>query len=76
MTFGAESSQSRSHITTTNRDFTSFGLTSITTLGSSSSTSKSRRNVYLQAGRISRCNRRVSGMIRDDKGEQRVMTKT
>ena len=36
--FGAESSQSRSHVTTTNHDFTSSGLTSATALGSSLST--------------------------------------
>ena len=46
--FGAESSQSRSHVTTTNHDFTSTGLTSITALGSSSSTLQSRRYVYLR----------------------------
>ena len=43
VTFGAESSRSRSHVTTTNHDFTSSGLTSITALGSSSSTPLSRR---------------------------------
>ena len=33
VTFKRESSQSRSHVTTTNHNFTSFGLTSITALG-------------------------------------------
>ena len=41
VTLGAESSQSGSHMTTTNHDFISSGLTSITTLGSSSSTPQS-----------------------------------
>ena len=67
--FGAESSQSRSHVITTNRNFTLFGLTSIMALGSSSSISQSRWYVYLQVKRVSYCNGRVSGMIRDDKGE-------
>ena len=52
MIFGAESSQSRSHVTITKHDFTSSGLTSITTLGSSSSTLQSRRYVYLQVRKI------------------------
>ena len=33
VTFGVESSQSRSHVTTINHNFTSSGLTSITALG-------------------------------------------
>ena len=33
LTFGTESSRSRSYVTTTNHNFTSSGLTSITTLG-------------------------------------------
>ena len=37
--------------------------------------SQSRRYVYLQVGRLFRYNGRVSRMIRDDEGEQRVMTK-
>ena len=64
ITFGKESSRSRSHMTTTNCNFTPFGLTSITVLGFSSFTPQSRRY------------RRVSGIIRDKEGEQRVMTKT
>ena len=54
---------------TTNYDFTSSGLTFIMALGSSSSTPQSRRYVYLLVGRVSRCNKRVSGMIRDDERE-------
>ena len=88
VTFRAESSQSRSHMTTTNHNLTPSSLTSITALGSSSSTPlsrwrsvpphlpQSRRYVYLQVGRLFRCNGCVSGMIRTDKGEQRVMMKT
>ena len=45
VTFGAESSRSRSHVTTTNHDFTSSGLTSITALDSFSSTPLSRRRL-------------------------------
>ena len=51
MTFGAESSRSRSHVTTTKHNFSSSGLTSITAfgsitvLGSSSSTPLSRRRL-------------------------------
>ena len=52
VTLGAESSQSGSHVTTTNYDFTSFGLTSITALGSSSSTPQSRWYVCLQVRRL------------------------
>ena len=64
-------------MTTTNHNLTSSSLTSITALGSSSSTPLSRRRsvichsrgyVYLQVGRLSRCNGRVSSMIRDDEG--------
>ena len=54
VTFGAESSQSRSYVTTINYDFISSGLTSIMALGSSSSTPQSRRYIYLQVGRIFR----------------------
>ena len=50
VTFGAKSSQSRNHVTTTNHEFTSTSLTSITTLGSSSSTPQSRQYVYLWKG--------------------------
>ena len=63
-------------MTTTNHDSTSSGLTSITALDSSSSTSQSRWYVCLQVGRLFYYNGRVSGLIQDDKGEQRVMTKT
>ena len=88
MTFGVESSQSRSHVTTTNHNLTPSSPTSITAFSSSSSMPlsrwrsvpphlpQSRWYVYLQVGRLFRCNGRVSGMIRDDGGEQRVMTKT
>ena len=81
VTFGAESSQSRSHMTTTNYNLTPSSLTSITLLGSSSSTPlsrwrsvpphlpQSRWQVYLQVGRLFRCNGRISGMIQDDEGE-------
>ena len=48
--FGAESSRSRSHITTINYDFTSSGLTSIMVLGSFSSMLQSRQYVYPQKG--------------------------
>ena len=41
--FRAESFQTRNHVTTTNHNFTSSGLTSITALGSFSSTSLGRR---------------------------------
>ena len=76
MTFGAESSQSRSHVTTTNCDFNSFSLTSITALRSSSSMPQSSRYVYLQVREVSRCSGHVLGMIRDNERDQRVMTKT
>ena len=80
MTFGVESSRSRSYVTTTNHDFTSSGLTSITVLGSFSSTLLSRRRSVL----LHLCHRvgdmstyklerysvgRVLGMIQNDKGE-------
>ena len=57
-------------MTNSNHSFTSSDLTSIMAFGSSSSTLQSRRYVYLQVGRVFRCNGRVSGMIRDDKREQ------
>ena len=75
-------------MTTINHNLTSSSLTSITALGFSSSTllsrqrsvpphlPQSRRYAYLQFGRLFRYNKHVSIMIRDDKGEQRVMTKT
>ena len=56
-------------MTTTNHDFNSSGLTSITALSSSSSTPQSRWYVYLPVGRVFHCNGQVLGMIRDDKGE-------
>ena len=58
-------------MTTTNYNFTSSGLTSIIVLGSSSSTPLSRQYIYLQVERVFRCNGRVSGIIRDDKGKQK-----
>ena len=72
---------------TTNHSFTSSGLTSIMALGSSSSTPLSRRrsvppHLRHRVGGTSTYKSegysvgRVSGMIRDDEGEQRVMTKT
>ena len=54
-------------MTTTNHNFTSSGLISITILGSSSSMPQIKRYVYLQVGKYSvRC---ISGIIQDDKGE-------
>ena len=50
VTFGAESSQSRSHMTTTNHNINSSGLTSITALSSSSFMPQSRWYVYLRKG--------------------------
>ena len=48
--FGAESFQSRNHVTTINHDFISSSLTSIMALDSSSSTPHSRRYIYLWKG--------------------------
>ena len=81
VTFGAESFRSRSHVTTTNHNFTSFGLTSIMVLDSSSSILLTRRRLvpphlyhkvesmftYKSKGYSVGC---VSGMIRDNKGKQ------
>ena len=75
-----ESSHNGSHMTTTNHDFTLSSSSSITTLGSSSSTPLSRRHsVYPhlchRIGGTSTYNLEkysvgcVLGMIRDDKGE-------
>ena len=47
MTFGVKSSRSKSYVITTNYDLISSGLTSITMIGSSSSTPQSRWYVYL-----------------------------
>ena len=74
-------------MTTTNYDPTSSDLTSITALGSFSSTPLSRRrsvpsHLRHRVGGTSTYKSeeysvgRVLGMIRDDEGEQRVMTKT
>ena len=75
-------------MTTTNHNLTSSSLTSITAPGSSSSTPlsrwrsvpphlpQSRQYVYLQVGKLFHCNRYISSIIRDDKREKRVMTKT
>ena len=54
VTFGAENSQSKNHVTTTNHNFTLSSLISITVLGSSSSTPQRRRYVYLQVGKVFR----------------------
>ena len=69
VTLGAESSQSGSHVTTTNYDFTSSDLTSITALGSSSSTPQSRR--YVQRMCI-----RYGTRYEMTTENKRVMTKT
>ena len=82
VSFEAESSQSRSHVTIINHDFTLSDLTFITTLNFFSSTPLSRRclvplhlchrvgvtSTYKSEGYSVR---HVSGMIQNDKGEQK-----
>ena len=74
-------------MTNINHNLTSSSLTSITAFSSSSSMLLSRRCSvspylpqsrqydYLQVGRLFRCNGCVSGMLQDEKKEQKVMTK-